>query len=82
MDVTILSKFSSTILTITTVWNTGETGDINCIKDLMKTLTKVECVNFYLIKKVSHTKYIFGCFDRVLFQCGNYLTAPTRKQFT
>ena len=29
MDALTLSTFLSPILTVTTVWNTGETGDIN-----------------------------------------------------
>ena len=32
MDVSILGTFLSPILTVTTVWNTGETGDIKASK--------------------------------------------------
>ena len=32
MDAPTLSTFLSPILTVTTVWNTGETGDIDAIK--------------------------------------------------
>ena len=32
MDVIILTALLRTILTVTTVWNTGETGDINAFK--------------------------------------------------
>ena len=53
MDALTLGIFLSPILTVTTVWNTGETGDIHdcCIlilcparQELIKTLFKLPCL--------------------------------------